>query len=182
VTSPQDATRAESTGTAADLRSAFARDVASVWVVTCADGDTPGGFTAISVRSVSVEPPIISFNMGKATSSRAVIERTGRAAAHLLTSEQEDLARTFAGARDERFRGRHWRWHADGLPEVADSLVRLAGDVISLTDAGDSLVVLLKVSTIDHGPGEPLLHYDREYRPVIAATDEARFRIRRRPA
>jgi flavin reductase (DIM6/NTAB) family NADH-FMN oxidoreductase RutF len=168
----------------ADIRSAFARDAASVWVVTCADGDLPSGFTAISVRSVSVEPPIISFNLGKTTSSRAVIESTGRAAAHLLTAEQEDVARTFAGDRDERFRGRHWRWHEDGLPEVADTVLRLSGDVVSLTDAGDSLVVLLQVNAIDHGNGEPLLHYDRAYRPVTteAADPPPPFLIGRRPA
>ena len=167
-----------------DIRSAFARDAASVWVVTCADGDLPSGFTAISVRSVSVEPPIISFNLGKTTSSRAVIERTGRAAVHLLTAEQEHVARTFAGARDERFRGRHWRWHEDGLPEVADTVLRLSGDVVSLTDAGDSLVVLLRVNGIDHGTGEPLLHYDRAYRPVTteAADPAPPFLIGRRPA
>ena len=167
-----------------DIRSAFARDAASVWVVTCADGDLPSGFTAISVRSVSVEPPIISFNLGKTTSSRAVIERTGRAAVHLLTAEQEHVARTFAGDRDERFRGRHWRWHEDGLPEVADTVLRLSGDVVSLTDAGDSLVVLLRVTAIDHGNGEPLLHYDRAYRPVTteAADPAPPFLIGRRPA
>jgi flavin reductase (DIM6/NTAB) family NADH-FMN oxidoreductase RutF len=165
----------------ADIRSAFARDAASVWVVTCANGDLPSGFTAISVRSVSVEPPIISFNLGKTTSSRAVIESSGRAAAHLLAAEQEDVARTFAGDRDERFRGRHWRWHEDGLPEVADTVLRLSGEVVSFTDAGDSLVVLLKVNAIDHGAGEPLLHYDRTYRPVTTdAAETPPFLIGRR--
>jgi flavin reductase (DIM6/NTAB) family NADH-FMN oxidoreductase RutF len=166
-----------------DIRSAFARDAASVWVITCADGDLPSGFTAISVRSVSVEPPIISFNLGKTTSSRAVIERTRRAAAHLLAAEQEHVARTFAGDRDERFCGRHWRWHEDGLPEVADTVLRLSGEVVSLTEAGDSLVVLLEVTAIEHGTGEPLLHYDRAYRPVSAeAADPSPFLVRRRPA
>jgi flavin reductase (DIM6/NTAB) family NADH-FMN oxidoreductase RutF len=170
-------------GGTADIRSAFARDAASVWVVTAADGEAPAGFTAISVRSVSVDPPIISFNLGKTTSSRSVIENTGRAAAHLLTAEQEHVARTFAGDRDERFRGRHWRWHEDGLPEVADTVLRLSGEVVSLTDAGDSLVVLLKVNTIEHGTGEPLLHYDRAYRPVTGeAADPGPFLIGRRPA
>ena len=168
----------------ADIRSAFAHDAASVWVITCADGDLPGGFTAISVRSVSVEPPIISFNLGKGTSSRTVIEATGRAAAHLLTAEQEHVARTFAGDRDVRFRGRHWRWHEDGLPEVADTVLRLSGEVVSLTKAGDSLVVPLRVNAIDHGDGEPLLHYDRAYRPVTAETADPTppFLIGRRPA
>ena len=156
---------------AVDIRSAFARDAATVWVVTAADGDTPTGFTAISVRSVSLDPPLISFNLGKNTSSRGTIEGSGRVAAHLLTHEQEDTARTFAGPRAHRFRGRHWRWHDDGLPSLNGCLLRLSGSVLSLTDAGDSLVALVHLIRVEHGVGEPLLHYERGYRSLTATPE-----------
>jgi flavin reductase (DIM6/NTAB) family NADH-FMN oxidoreductase RutF len=62
-------------GPAVDLRSAFAPVASSVRVVTSALDHEPVGFTAVSVVSVSLDPPLLSFNIGRASSSLPVLAR-----------------------------------------------------------------------------------------------------------
>lgn len=166
-------------GSSVDLRRAFRLDASSVWVVTSADAGSPVGFTAVSVVSVSLAPPILSFNVSRTSSSLDTLLSSGRYAVHLLAADQEDVARRFAGPAALRFADeRTWSWDEDGLPRVAGTLTRLSGSVLRLVDAGDSLLVLGEVSTSDEdeatqdlgpdrrlyrGADDPLLHHDRRY-------------------
>ena len=143
-------------GSSVDLRRAFRLDASSVWVVTSADAGSPVGFTAVSVVSVSLAPPILSFNVSRTSSSLDTLLRSGRYAVHLLAADQEDVARRFAGPAALRFADeRTWSWDADGLPRVGGVLTRLSGSVLRLVDAGDSLLVLGEVSTSDEEPADP---------------------------
>lgn len=158
---------AASRGVRVDLRPAFRSTASSVWVVTSADGHVPAGFTATSVSSVSLDPPIISFNLARSASSLPVIEGSGRAAVHLLSRHQHALAVRWAGPAHERFLyDGSWYWHDDGLPAIGGPLVRLSGDLLSLSEAGDSLIALVHVRRQETAHGAPLLHHDRAFRPL----------------
>lgn len=160
-------TRTVRRGGPVDLRPAFRPDAASVWVVTSAHDLEPAGFTATSVSSVSLDPPIVSFNVGRTASSRLVMESSGRAAVHLLAEHQRAVAMRWAGPVADRFAPcESWHWHDDDLPALKEPLVRLSGDVLSFTEAGDSLVVLLEVLGQEVGDGSPLLHHHRTFRPL----------------
>lgn len=157
-----------------DLRHAFRPAASSVWVVTSAHDAVPVGFTAISVASVSLDPPLVSFNVARTSSSLQTLRRSGRWAAHLLTDAQHELARRFAGAREQRFADRSaWVWDDDGVPAVAGSLVRLSGRILSFTEAGDSLVALGCVSTSAVADGVPLVHRDRSFSGAPRPSDLA---------
>lgn len=162
---------------AVDLRRAFRLDASSVWVVTSADAGTPVGFTAISVTSVSVTPPLLSFNVSRTSSSLPTLLRSGRFAAHLLAADQEDLARRFAADAALRFAdATSWSWASDGLPRLHGVVTRVAGAALRLVDAGDSLLVLGEAERVDvadeqdeadpvlgAAPADPLVHHDRAY-------------------
>lgn len=146
-----------------DLRSLFRRATASAWVITSAAEDRVGpvGFTAISVVSVSLEPPLVSFNIAKSSSSLVTLGRSRRAALHLLGDDQCDLAARFAGDRTRRFvdDGR-WEWQ-DGLPSLRDVTARLVTTVTDLVDAGDSYVAIARVrrTAAAHPSQHTLLHH-----------------------
>lgn len=148
-----------------DLRVAFREAVSSTWVICAADGGRPVGFTAISVVSVSVAPPLVSFNLSKSSSSRSAIEATGRVSLHLLASHQDDIARRFAGDRTSRFLG-DWHWHEDGLPSLTEFSARLTADIAATVDAGDSLLVTARVTNQQQGQGDPLVHHQGSYRTL----------------
>ena len=153
----------------ADLRSAFRRAAASTWVVTGArtPGLDPIGFTAISVVSVSLHPPLVSFNITKTSSSLVVLGRTRRAALHLLGDDQEHLATRFAADRSRRFVDDGiWGW-ADGLPEVHDTALRLVTELVDLVDAGDSYLAIARVERATDGEtAYPLIHHAGRFTPL----------------
>lgn len=147
---------------APDLRSVFRRAAASAWVVTSAGGHEvdPVGFTAISVASVSLEPPLLSFNIGRASSSLTTLARSGRAALHLLADHQTHLAARFAADRTLRFvDDGAWAWE-DGLPALPGVTACLVTTLTDLVPAGDSLVAIARVERATADPATlPLLHH-----------------------
>ncbi|OYN84557.1 flavin reductase family protein [Parenemella sanctibonifatiensis] len=149
-----------------DLRPVFRQAASSAWVVTATGEAGPVGFTAISVNSVSMDPPIVSFNVSGGSSSLATLGRTRRVAIHLLDRQQEPTARRFAGPRQQRFvDDGSWGYAADGLPCLAGVSARLTADISDLVPAGDSFVVLAEVSAARHAPNSgPLVHHAGSYR------------------
>ena len=80
----------------ADLfRSVFRDHAARVVVVTAAGRPAPVGFTATSLASVSLDPPMVSLAVARASAWRTV-SRSSRIGVHLLARDQEGLATTFA--------------------------------------------------------------------------------------
>ncbi|MCE0487028.1 flavin reductase family protein [Ornithinimicrobium sediminis] len=154
-----------------DLRAAFRRAAASTWVVTGSGPRGPVGFTAISVISVSVSPPLVSFNISKDSSSLVTLARTRRAALHLLSAGQDGLAARFAGDRNRRFvDDGAWGWDDHGLPVVRDAATRLVTRVEDLLDAGDSFIALARVehtatrADLPH----PLVHHAGRFTPLTS--------------
>lgn len=152
-----------------DLRAAFGQAASSTWVVTGSGERGPVGFTAISIISVSLTPPLVSFNIAKNSSSLVTIAQTGRAALHLLGEGQETLAQRFARDRTKRFVDDGvWVYDDHGLPNLRDVPTRLITRVQDLVDAGDSFVTIARVEHITTGPGRPLLHHAGAYSPIGA--------------
>ena len=152
-----------------DLRPVFRPAASSVWVVTTVDAGRPVGFTAISVVSVSMRPPLLSFNVTRTSSSLGGLTASGRFAAHLLRADQHETAGRFSRAAAQRFADpATWAWAADGLPALVDVLARASGDVDRLVDAGDSVLVLGRVRHVEAPASElgPLLNHERHFLPV----------------
>lgn len=146
---------------AADVRSVFATTAAGAWVVTAAGPDGPVGFTLITVLSVSNDPPLVSFHIGKASSSLDTIRQSGLVAAHLLAHDQTDVAKRFAGDRSLRFRDDDsWTYDDDGLPCLHGAAARLVLGIEEYVDAGDSYIALASVAaTAERTDDDPLLFH-----------------------
>lgn len=153
-----------------DLRAAFRGAAASTWVITAAGETGPVGFTAISVASVSVTPPLVSFNLSKNSSSLVTLARSGSAALHLLADGQESLARRFAGDRALRFGvDDTWQYDDHGLPRVNDVAARLVTQLVDLVDTGDSFLAVSRVLHTLTSERSPLVHFRGSYHPAPAA-------------
>ncbi|USQ81434.1 flavin reductase family protein [Ornithinimicrobium faecis] len=163
ITRPPDAQ-------AAHLRDAFGRAAASTWVITGSGERGPVGFTAISVVSVSLAPPLLSFNIAKDSSSLVTIAHTGRAALHLLAEDQEPIALRFARDRTRRFvDDEAWTYDDHGLPSVRGVASRLITRIHDLVDAGDSFVAIARVEHATTHDRQPLVHRAGAYAPVAAS-------------
>src|SRR5262245_60298465 len=80
----------------ADLFRALLRRHAAAVVVITAPGAPRAGFTAPSFTSVSLDPPLVSFCLANAASAWPAVHASDTVAVHVLSHEQEHIARTFA--------------------------------------------------------------------------------------
>ncbi|BCJ67560.1 flavin reductase family protein [Polymorphospora rubra] len=149
----------------ADLfRSVLRRQAASVTVVTAA-GDPPAGFTATSFTSVSLKPPLVSFCLGRDSSSWPTVERAGHLAVHLLAEGQEDVARVFATSGIDRF-ATHTGWHSGphGVPILDGALAWLLCRPVQRIPAGDHTIVVAEPLVGRHDlDGDPLVYHAGRY-------------------
>lgn len=149
----------------ADFRATFRNSVGTVSVITAGTGVRPVGFTATSLVSVSLDPPIVSFNISRTSSSWPVVSRARHIAAHLLGTEHQETARIFATSGIDRFATLgDWAPGPHGIPVLNQSLARLVLEVRSCTQIGDSAVLLAEVLGIDRSEGQPLIYHAGGYR------------------
>lgn len=147
---------------AADLRAAFRRTAGTVSVVTTG-GLRPIGFTATSLVSVSLDPPLVSLNVSRSSSSWPTVSRAPHLVAHVLGAHQESVARTFATSGIDRFAAVRWSRGPHGLPLLQDTLGTLVLAVRDRLEVGDSAVLIAEVTDLGLRDGTPLLYHDGAY-------------------
>ena len=155
------------------FRSVFRDHAARVVVVTAAGDPAPAGFTATSLASVSLQPPMVSFAVARSASAWRTVSRSHRLAVHLLGEDQDRLASTFATSGIDRFAGVPWHPGPGGEPLLDGCAAYLCCQVVQHVPAGDHVVVLARVAEARiHRTGSPLIYHDGAYaavRPVVAA-------------
>jgi flavin reductase (DIM6/NTAB) family NADH-FMN oxidoreductase RutF len=151
-----------------ELRRAFRRHAAGVAVVTAAGRTGPVGFTATSLVSVSVEPPLLSFNIARASSSWPAVAVARHVGVHVLTRHQQELATRFARPGADRFAAPTvWVPGPRRVPLLADTAVWMVAAIEQRVSAGDHVIVVARVL---HAGGwregtQPLVYYDGGYLP-----------------
>ncbi len=152
----------------ADLfRSVFRDHAARVVVVTSPGDPSPAGFTATSLASVSLQPPMVSFAVARSASAWATVSRSTRLAVHLLAHDQDWLARTFATSGIDRFAEVRWRTAPRGEPLIDGCAAYLCCEVVQHVPAGDHVVVLARVDEARvNRSGSPLIYHDGAYASV----------------
>jgi flavin reductase ActVB len=159
---------------AVSFRRALANMAAPVTVVTTVDGEgRPRGFTASSVCSLSLDPPLVLVCIGKGMRSYAAFAAAERFNVNVLAGDQEELALRFAGRGVDRFDHDDVTFDDRGLPVIRGAVTRLACAAADLLDGGDHSIL---VGRVDHAPvagGRPLVYFDRDFRRLhpIAGLD-----------
>lgn len=141
------------------LRAAFRRHAGGVAVIT-APG--PVGFTATSLTSVAMEPPLLSFGVGRHSSSWRPISTSDHVGIHILAEEQQRLASTFALSGADRFAPpTRWREGPMGVPLLGDTLAWIVCRVVARIPAGDHRLVMAQVVTGSSScSGRPLVYHE----------------------
>ncbi|MFE0465218.1 flavin reductase family protein [Kitasatospora sp. NPDC058965] len=150
------------------FRQAFRRHPAGVVVITVDAGRGPAGFTATSLTSLSLDPPLVSFGIATGSSSWPHLRDAGTAVVNFLGDDQEPLARRFATSGIDRF-AEPTRWHrlSGGEPALDGTAGRLTVRIEQLVTAGDHRLVLARVEQAWLPPaGRPLLYHDGRYHPA----------------
>lgn len=150
----------------AGLRAVLGGYASGVTVVTGFDEHGPAGFTCQSFHSVSLDPPLISINVARSSSTYPRIRRTGSFAVNVLSGAQQAVSDQFARSGADRWTGISWSPTENGNPALSDSLVWLDCDIWAEHEAGDHLIVLGQVRQTSPPPAQgldPLLFYRGRY-------------------
>ncbi|WP_070198054.1 flavin reductase family protein [Streptomyces oceani] len=134
------------------FRAAMASLAAPVTVVTCYDSaGTPRGLTASAVSSLSLDPPLLLVCLDRGSRTHDVLTSAETFTLHLLSPENEELAKKFAGPTDQRFgnvplasgpSSRH-------APQLADCALRLTCARHDVIEAGDHTILVGRVAASD---------------------------------
>lgn len=140
-----------------DLRTALRHIPTSVVVVMAKDkNETPFGVTIGSFASVSLDPPMVSFNLSQSTTAFSVISQTKDIEIYFLSENQVEVSNHFATVHQP-------------MVDLAESLMCLTGEIKQEISVGDSCIFVAEVKEIrlNENIEKPLLYFDRKYTTVL---------------
>ena len=146
------------------LRKSLGQFATGVTVVTCMASDGRAcGITANSFSSVSLAPPLILWNIAKVSNSLQAYLSARYFALHVLSSEQEDIARHFAKTDHKSYDAIEHHLSDSNVPILPDVIARFDCQTYEIHDAGDHYIIIGEVLDHTQSQGDPLLFYNGDY-------------------
>lgn len=145
------------------LREGLGKFATGVTVVTCQGPDGPVGLTANSFSSVSLEPPLILWNIAKVSRSLDAFLDAGHFAINVLTADQELLSVHFAQTSHPSFDTIAHEVSATGVPLLDDTLACFECRTHQIHDCGDHHIIVGEVERYRFDGGDPLLFFAGRY-------------------
>ncbi len=145
------------------LRNAFGRFATGVTIVTTLTRDGPLGITANSFSSVSLDPPLVMWGIGRNSSRFAAFAECRHFAIHILAIEQHDLCWRFARSGGD-FSGLDLTFNDEGAPLLAGALARFECKTADRFTGGDHEMLLGRVLRMSAREGEPMVFSAGRYR------------------
>ena len=146
-----------------DLRDCLGKFATGVTVVTCQGAKGPCGITANSFSSVSLEPPLVLWNIAKVSNSLQAYLDAEHFAVNVLGIGQIEISHHFAQSDHTRFNGIDYTLSEDGVPLLPDTVACFECRTHQIHDCGDHYIIIGEVKRYRSAAGEPLLFYGGEY-------------------
>lgn len=146
-------------------RSVFRRHAAGVVVITADAGHGPVGFTATSLVSVSLLPPLVSFALSTTASSWPSVNAATSVVINFLDAGQDEIARRFATSGIDRFaEPTRWSRLRTGEPVLDEAPTFLRGLVEHRFGVGDHHIVVARLATVaERREHAPLVYHAGSY-------------------
>jgi flavin reductase (DIM6/NTAB) family NADH-FMN oxidoreductase RutF len=142
------------------LRSAFGSFPSGVVAVAAEVDGRLVGLAASSFTSVSLDPPLVSFSVANTSKTWPDLRRTAHLGVTVLADHHGDVCRQLAGPVEERFDGIAVSATDDGAVTLDDGLARFDCTIYDEVEAGDHLIVLLRLHAVEHPEtGSPLIFH-----------------------
>jgi len=152
-----------------ELRDALGQFATGVTVITCFDQHgKPVGMTASSFNSLSLEPALVLWSIGKGSSNFEAFNSCSHFNIHILKHSQGDLAYQFASKDGDRFAGVKLAQGEQSAPAMEDCLVRFECSLNANHDGGDHRLLIGKVEKLQHNDGEALAFYRGKFAGLLA--------------
>lgn len=149
----------------------MSRFATGVCVVTTVDGDgVPAGVTISSFASVSLQPPLVLFCIGKTSTDLAAWLNAQHFSVNVLGTGQQAICELFASHAPDKFATVRGVTGSNGCFQLAGALATLECRRTRAYDEGDHHIVMGEVERMVLGDNSgPLLRFRAAYRRLDAS-------------
>jgi 3-hydroxy-9,10-secoandrosta-1,3,5(10)-triene-9,17-dione monooxygenase reductase component len=142
----------------------FATGVTVVTAPPTDDGEGlgPAGFACQSFSSLSLDPPLVCFMVGRTSTTWPRIARAGVFCVNVLGAHQGELCRGFAVSGADKFAGVEYdAAPVSGSPRLVGAAAWIDCTIHAVHTGGDHLIVVGRVDALGTGDGDmaPLLFH-----------------------
>ena len=142
------------------MRSAMSAFPTGVVLLASEVDGTPQGMLANSFTSVSLDPPLVSINIARTSSTWPVLSRARHWGVSVLAEDQEAAFGQLSGKATERLAGLDWTSGADGSLVLDGASATFIVSFEDQFDAGDHVIVLMRVHELQRSPDRaPIVFY-----------------------
>ena len=155
------------------FRNTVGQFVTGVTVIAADIDGTIRAMTANSFTSLSLDPPLVLFCVGKNTKMGQLIAEASGFSVNILQQDQQDLSTYFAGGWKEEqppaFTFEAW----DGGPLLAGSAAAIGCNLETIYEGGDHWIVVGRVNALyrSASAGAPLLFRSGRYATLAAPVE-----------
>lgn len=163
-------TTTETAVDAEDFRAVMSRFATGVCIATTRDPHgKPVGMTINSFNSVSLDPPLILWTVGRQAPEYSAFCDATTYAIHILRDSESALSNHFATPADDKFAGQDF--DLTGLPRMKKPWLLLECRAEQSFAAADHNILVGRVTAIENNTGDDsaLLYYASGYRQVGSA-------------
>lgn len=153
------------------LRQSLGRFATGVTVVTCLGSEGPCGITANSFSSVSLDPPLVLWNIAKVSNSLQAYLDAEYFAINVLSTEQQPLSAHFAMSDHTLFNGIDFEDSARGVPILPGTIACFECRTHAVHECGDHYIIIGAVEKHRSNDGQPLLFCGGRYGTVADSVD-----------
>ena len=163
-------TRAGGNLTPDALRRAFASFPSGITAVAAINDGRPCGLAASSFTSVSLDPPLVSVCIARASGTWPKLRMAPRIGLSVLAQEHGRVARSLAAKGTDRFAEICWERTPHGAVFVRGSALWLDCVRYDELPAGDHVIVLLRITQVWTYPEvSPLVFHGSQFRQLRTA-------------
>lgn len=141
------------------LRDAFGIFPCGVVAVAANVDGVPVGLAASSFTSVSIDPPLVSVSVARASKTWPDLRRSSHVGVTILAEHHSEVCRQLAGPVDHRFDGLGVSASDHGALTLDEGLARFDCTIYREVEAGDHVIVLLQLHAVEHSVGQPLVFH-----------------------
>lgn len=149
------------------FRRCLGKFATGVTVITCRNRDgKPRGITANSFSSVSLDPPLILWNIAKVSNSLNAFLEAEHFAINVLSARQRELSAHFAKSDHTLFDDVDYTSSADGAPLLPGTLASFHCRTRAVHDCGDHHIIIGAVTGFSSTDDDPLLFFNGRYAAI----------------
>lgn len=149
------------------LRAAFGQFPSGVAAVCALIDGKPVGMAASTFTSVSLDPPLVSICVQKASRTWVNLRRSPRIGLSVLSDRQDTVCRQLAMHGRDRFEEVPWSGKDGGAVLIEESSLQIECQLADEVDAGDHIIALLRIKALASFPEvEPTVFHRSTFRSL----------------